>query len=133
MLFVDNTKGHPELFLYLPWGPFPTVDVFNQWYTSRVVPDPTQLLFAVYNKREEGQDNEFAGMVTIVFVVVIPKGVWLVWLAWPITAILRIDQDKIWFRRIVSFVSRCLTALLFLHNLLSLNNTTAARYFLLFY
>jgi len=62
-LFVEATKDHPELFLYLPWGPFPTVDDFLKFYNGRIALDPTQMIYAVYNKGTNGQSDEFAGMI----------------------------------------------------------------------
>jgi len=62
--YVQATKDHPELFSYLPWGPFPTYEVFNEWYTRRVVNSHrTQIIFAIYNKGTNGQPDELAGMV----------------------------------------------------------------------
>ena len=60
MKFVDDTKDHPGLFHYLSDGPFPSVD---NWYTTLMAPNPTILIFAVYNKRDENEDDEFAGLV----------------------------------------------------------------------
>lgn len=47
----------------MPWGPFTTVDAFQQWYCNRIAEDPTQTIFAVYNKGKDGQLDEFAGMI----------------------------------------------------------------------
>jgi len=62
-LYVNATKDLPELSLHLPWVPFQTLDEFLQWYNARVAPDPTQMLYAVYSKGSDGQQDEFAGMI----------------------------------------------------------------------
>jgi len=61
--FVELTKDYPELFIYLPWGPFPTVDKFHQWYCNRIATDPTQMIYAVFNKGVDGQPDEMTGMI----------------------------------------------------------------------
>ncbi|KIJ43503.1 hypothetical protein M422DRAFT_30792 [Sphaerobolus stellatus SS14] len=55
---------HPELFTYLPWGPFPTLSAFHDWHHKRIASDPGSTLFAVFPAADaSGAAPAIAGMI----------------------------------------------------------------------
>nr|GAT60644.1 glycoside hydrolase family 1 protein [Mycena chlorophos] len=55
--FFSATGAHPELYTYLPFGPFSSKDEFvEKFLDGRVQPDPSSILFAVLNKTEAGKE-----------------------------------------------------------------------------
>ncbi|KAF7313928.1 Glycoside hydrolase family 1 protein [Mycena chlorophos] len=55
--FFAATGAHPELYTYLPFGPFSSKDDFvEKFLDGRVQPDPGSILFAVLNKTEAGKE-----------------------------------------------------------------------------
>jgi hypothetical protein len=50
MTFVQGCKDHPELFDYLPYGPFASLAEFEAFYTDRVLPNPAETMFAILAK-----------------------------------------------------------------------------------
>ena len=48
--YWEETHTHPEIYTYLPLGPFPTLDAFLAHITPRWVPRPDQFVFAIYSK-----------------------------------------------------------------------------------
>ncbi|KAJ9606775.1 hypothetical protein H2200_008784 [Cladophialophora chaetospira] len=64
--FVQETKGHPELFAYVYQGPFLTIADFEDFYDTRIRSTDTETLFAILKKTEnpdEGDGPLFAGVV----------------------------------------------------------------------
>ncbi|KAJ7048153.1 hypothetical protein C8F01DRAFT_1214291 [Mycena amicta] len=51
-VFFDATRAHPELYTYLPWGPFSSRhDFVATLIEGRIQGDPGAILFAVLNKK----------------------------------------------------------------------------------
>lgn len=47
---VSSLKHSPQLFDYIPYGPFKNIEEFRAWHEFRIGHDPTTMLFAVYDK-----------------------------------------------------------------------------------
>ena len=63
-LFVRGSRDHPELFDYLPYGPFASLADFEAFYTARIMPDPGQTLFAILTKSSPCDDGgTLAGVI----------------------------------------------------------------------
>ncbi|KAF9481451.1 acyl-CoA N-acyltransferase [Pholiota conissans] len=57
--FVDQALLYPEIFKYLPFGPFSSLtDFLSNLIDSRVTPDPGYILFAIYDKTRPSGDSE---------------------------------------------------------------------------
>jgi hypothetical protein len=62
--FVQGCKDQPELFDYLPYGPFPSFTEFDAFYTNRVVPNPAETMLAILAKSSSSdEDGTLAGVV----------------------------------------------------------------------
>lgn len=62
--FVEGCKDHPELFNYLPYGPFSTTAEFEIFYQSRVEHNPAEALFAIFTKSPGVVEQEtLAGII----------------------------------------------------------------------
>ncbi|KZF23696.1 hypothetical protein L228DRAFT_267672 [Xylona heveae TC161] len=73
--FVQVGKSHPEIFDYLPWGPFDAPDEFEAVYNTRIGSVPSSQLYASYSKGWRGNGhgnaephldehgNTFAGII----------------------------------------------------------------------
>lgn len=62
-IYVQSIAPHPELFNYLPLGPFDTREAFDAWFEGMVHKQQSQIAFAIFDKTR-GSDNEgFAGMI----------------------------------------------------------------------
>ncbi|RPD54562.1 acyl-CoA N-acyltransferase [Lentinus tigrinus ALCF2SS1-7] len=48
--YWEVTHAHPEIYTFLPLGPFPTLDAFLAHIAPRWVPRPDQFIFAIYSK-----------------------------------------------------------------------------------
>jgi RimJ/RimL family protein N-acetyltransferase len=62
-LFVNSIAPHPELFDWLPFGPFKTRDTFDPWYEGRIQSQTTEVAFAVFDKTRGDDAAGFAGMI----------------------------------------------------------------------
>src|SRR2546421_11103908 len=63
-LFVQGCKVYPELFEYLPYGPFASIAEFEAFYTARIVSSPAATMFAILAKSSPFDEREtFAGVV----------------------------------------------------------------------
>jgi hypothetical protein len=63
-LFVQGCKDFPELFAYLPYGPFTTTTEFEAFYTARIAPSPAQTLFAIFAKSSPANESgTLAGVI----------------------------------------------------------------------
>jgi hypothetical protein len=63
-LFVQGCKDHPELFDYLPYGPFASIAEFEAFYTARIVPSPAETMFAVLAKSSPSNESgTLAGVI----------------------------------------------------------------------
>ncbi|KAG9016336.1 hypothetical protein FRB90_003267 [Tulasnella sp. 427] len=68
---IEGVTDHPELYTYLPYGPFHPSDpsAFNLWYEQRIRSDPTTLLFAIIDTTlpspasHPSQGGSFAGVI----------------------------------------------------------------------
>jgi RimJ/RimL family protein N-acetyltransferase len=65
--FVQSVSPHPELFDYLPFGPFPSRDTFDPWFEETVFKSRSNIAFAIFDKTrpEHGHHHHheaFAGM-----------------------------------------------------------------------
>ncbi|KAF8804150.1 acyl-CoA N-acyltransferase [Phlegmacium glaucopus] len=47
---IDQTILYPEIFRYLPFGPFKSADEFMNFYETRIRKDPGYILFAIVDK-----------------------------------------------------------------------------------
>jgi hypothetical protein len=64
MTFVQGCKDHPELFEYLPYGPFTSIADLDAFYTDRILPNLTETLFAILAKSSPSdQSGTLAGVV----------------------------------------------------------------------
>ncbi|TDL20442.1 acyl-CoA N-acyltransferase [Rickenella mellea] len=61
--YFAETKQHPELYHYLPFQPFESVEVFNEWFEHIIHRDPQWILFAVFDKSNQGAAHERTGEV----------------------------------------------------------------------
>jgi hypothetical protein len=62
--FVQGCKDYPELFEYLPYGPFASIAEFEVFYAARIVPSPAETVFAVLAKSSPSDESEtFAGVI----------------------------------------------------------------------
>jgi hypothetical protein len=62
--FVEGCKSQPDLFAYLPYGPFETTVDFATWYNSRIGSTNSNTLFAILVKPESSdQQNVVAGII----------------------------------------------------------------------
>lgn len=65
--FVQSVAQYPELFSYLPFGPFPHRDIFDPWFEETVLKSQFNIAFAVFDKtRRQEHDyhnGTFAGMI----------------------------------------------------------------------
>ena len=71
-LFYEESRSCKEIFQYLPWGPFDTVDEMSSMLAKRVLNDPTWCIFAIFVKpgvpdrdgKTNGEaDGRFAGTI----------------------------------------------------------------------
>jgi hypothetical protein len=63
-LFVQGCKDHPELFDYLPYGPFASIAEFEAFYSVRIAPSPAEAMFAVWAKSSRSDESEtLAGVI----------------------------------------------------------------------
>ncbi|KAL5522786.1 hypothetical protein ACEPAG_8804 [Sanghuangporus baumii] len=61
---VDLSKTHPELFKYLPYGPFETPGEFDSgFYEKRVSLEHRNVLFAIFDKTGGDGSLRYAGVV----------------------------------------------------------------------
>ncbi|KAJ3562494.1 hypothetical protein NP233_g9539 [Leucocoprinus birnbaumii] len=62
--FVEKITPHPELFNWLPFGPFDSRETFDPWFSGRILSQKSEVAFAVFDKtREVDGNSEFAGMI----------------------------------------------------------------------
>ncbi|KAF5349985.1 hypothetical protein D9756_009080 [Leucocoprinus leucothites] len=63
--FVEKIIPHPELFNWLPFGPFDSRESFDPWFHGRIQSQKSEVAFAVFDKtRNDSSDNAgFAGMI----------------------------------------------------------------------
>ena len=62
--FLRGCKDHPELFDYLPYGPFASIAEFEAFYTDRVLPNSAETLFAILAKASPSDESgTLAGVV----------------------------------------------------------------------
>ncbi|KAH8667038.1 putative GNAT family acetyltransferase [Xylariales sp. PMI_506] len=59
--YVENVKDHPELYSYLPYGPFTTAEEYERWYNGRIAPNSTETIFAIYLKAGMVQQRGLGG------------------------------------------------------------------------
>ena len=63
-LFVQGCKDHPELFDYLPYGPFASIAEFEAFYAVRILSSPTETMFAVLAKSSPSDESgTLAGVI----------------------------------------------------------------------
>lgn len=65
-LYFERTRDHPEIYHFLPFGPFSTSkDFIDSVLIKRVQPDPGIILFAILDKTTPDADDapSFAGML----------------------------------------------------------------------
>ncbi|KZO98217.1 hypothetical protein CALVIDRAFT_478699 [Calocera viscosa TUFC12733] len=68
-LFQEHTAPYPEMFAYLPFGPFPTVSSAASLYLKRVQNDPSSTWYCVVDKTRPpspgsaGLGGAFAGII----------------------------------------------------------------------
>jgi hypothetical protein len=63
-LFVQGCKDYPELFDYLPYGPFASIAEFEAFYEARIAPSPTETMFAVLTKSSPSNESgTLAGVI----------------------------------------------------------------------
>ncbi|TBU46062.1 acyl-CoA N-acyltransferase [Dichomitus squalens] len=60
-----GTKDHPEVYDYLPWGPFPSLDSFVHYIDQRFNISPSYLVLAVLDKTSPG--TPLAGLVGFLY------------------------------------------------------------------
>ena len=48
----------PEVWTWMPFGPFATLDEFLNWVESRIRSDPTVTLFTIFNKNLKDEEND---------------------------------------------------------------------------
>ncbi|KAF8582949.1 acyl-CoA N-acyltransferase [Ramaria rubella] len=57
-IFFQASFPHPDLYQYLPFGPFSLLDDFLHWYNSRILSDAAHTtLFAVFDKTRPSQET----------------------------------------------------------------------------
>ncbi|KAF7760761.1 hypothetical protein Agabi119p4_10170 [Agaricus bisporus var. burnettii] len=63
--FIQSIAPHPELFNYMPVGPFPSRDNFDPWFEESVIKSQSDITFAIFDKtrQEDGLHGVFAGMI----------------------------------------------------------------------
>jgi hypothetical protein len=60
---VKLSSETPEIFQYLPYGPFESSDAYDQWYSNRIRPTKESIIFAIIlkagiaRKRKPGSDE----------------------------------------------------------------------------
>lgn len=60
--FYHASAPYPEIYDWIPFGPFATADAFLGYVEGRIHHDPALTLFVVYNKVTDNQD-EIAGLI----------------------------------------------------------------------
>jgi hypothetical protein len=64
MAFVQGCKDYPELFDYLPYGPFVSLAEFETFCIDRVAPNPAETLFAILTKPSSSDESgSLAGVI----------------------------------------------------------------------
>lgn len=64
--FFESAKPHPELFDYLPFGPYESRESFDSWYEEFNQTPHSNIFFAIFDKtRENAVDKGFAGMIVL--------------------------------------------------------------------
>jgi hypothetical protein len=64
--FVQGCKDHPELFDYLPYGPFASIADFEAFYNARMEGNGGQTMFAISAKSSPSDaDGTLAGVVAL--------------------------------------------------------------------
>jgi hypothetical protein len=64
LLLVQGCKDHPELFDYLPYGPFASIAEFEAFYADRILPNPAETMFAILVKSSPSDESgTFAGLI----------------------------------------------------------------------
>jgi RimJ/RimL family protein N-acetyltransferase len=76
---------HPELFKYMPVGPFETESQFEEWYTGSILPDPTITFFYIEARPQQTDEWDTAGVISLLnssmahlkteggFITILPK------------------------------------------------------------
>ncbi|KXN83248.1 hypothetical protein AN958_01653 [Leucoagaricus sp. SymC.cos] len=62
-IFVTAVASHPELFNWLPFGPFDSRKTFDPWFEGRILNSKTEIAFAIYDKTRGEGEQGFAGMI----------------------------------------------------------------------
>ncbi|THG95604.1 hypothetical protein EW026_g6082 [Hermanssonia centrifuga] len=62
-MFFEASKSYPEIYTWVPFGPFSTKDNFLQWVETRVRIDPAVTLFAVLDKTSPDGEEKIAGLI----------------------------------------------------------------------
>ncbi|KAF9449218.1 acyl-CoA N-acyltransferase [Macrolepiota fuliginosa MF-IS2] len=62
-IYVQSIAPHPELFDYLPFGPFNSRKTFDPWFEERIHKQRGQIAFAIFDKTQGDSDKGFAGMI----------------------------------------------------------------------
>ncbi|KAF9005191.1 acyl-CoA N-acyltransferase [Cyathus striatus] len=72
-LFADNAKKYPEIFQYLPFGPFEDTDDFmTNHFEARIQKDPGYVMLAVFDKTKvilgnpDEDSDSFAGLFGLI-------------------------------------------------------------------
>ncbi|KAF4622273.1 hypothetical protein D9613_009224 [Agrocybe pediades] len=69
-LFIEQSLLYPQIFDYLPFGPFKdTNDFIDSFIATRIDPDPGYILFAVWDKtKSNGAEGNgaFAGLIGLI-------------------------------------------------------------------
>ncbi|KAH2490276.1 hypothetical protein KXV28_005383 [Aspergillus fumigatus] len=61
--YVELSSETPEVFQYLPYGPFESQEAYDQWYSNRIRPTKESIIFAIIlkagivRKRKPGSDQ----------------------------------------------------------------------------
>ncbi|EKM51083.1 uncharacterized protein PHACADRAFT_103896 [Phanerochaete carnosa HHB-10118-sp] len=61
--FYDASALYPEVYDWIPFGPFPTIEGFLDYIEGRIHRDPALTLFVVYNKSVENETDQIAGLI----------------------------------------------------------------------
>jgi RimJ/RimL family protein N-acetyltransferase len=67
--FFAVSLQHPELYDFLPYGPFPSIESFLLFYSSRIQQHPGVILFAILDKTRSLNEPESALVETFAGVV----------------------------------------------------------------
>jgi RimJ/RimL family protein N-acetyltransferase len=65
--FFESAKPHPELFDYMPSGPYDSREAFDSWFEELTQTPQSNIVFAIFDKtRGNVVDSGFAGMIILV-------------------------------------------------------------------